>query len=132
MKLVARLFCGAAALTTSCIPVREFPFELTQAHNANLQDAYIARRMPGEGIEMDKLPYAAHSLPSRYRQVVEALMCKFAKSVDKKRIKYRGGGQNTDTISGDVACRHSSDQDWETLVDHDCVPDGVVGSEACR
>lgn len=66
-------------------------------------------------------------------QVVEALMCTFAKDVTKKRIKYGASRQeNTDTIRGDVACRHSSDSDWATLETNGCVAEDVDVRKACR
>jgi len=65
-------------------------------------------------------------------QVVEALMCKFAEDVDRKSIKYGGRHQNSTTIRGNVACRHSSDPDWATLVANGCVAEDVDGSKACR
>ena len=63
--------------------------------------------------------------PLHCHQVVEALMCMFSKDVKTQRVKYTGDGPNTDTIRGDVACRHSSDHDWQTLKANGCVPKNV-------
>lgn len=91
----------------------------------------------------DACPWSAHrwtngrvltsTLSLCLHQVVEALMCMFAKDVSQKRIKYGGGQQqNTDTIRGDVSCRHSSDPDWAVLVANGCVAEDVDSSKACR
>jgi len=72
---------------------------------------------------------AASPLPRRH-QVVEALMCIFSKDVKSQKVKFTDHGQNTDTIDGDVPCRHSSLPDWATLVDNRCVPKDVVTDKA--
>ncbi len=57
-------------------------------------------------------------------------MCVFSKDVKSQKVKYTDQGQNTDTIDGDVACRHSSWPDWATLTNHQCIAKGVDANKA--
>eukprot|EP00752_Nemacystus_decipiens_P009300 g8311.t1 len=59
---------------------------------------------------------------SHLRQVVEALMCIVSDKVSLKRVTYQVESDLvTKTVVGEASCRHSTNADWKTLLDHHCL-----------